>query len=174
MKVCIVSDSHDRADALAQAVRNAQAQGAEAVIHCGDLIGAQTLRPALALGLPVHLIHGNNAGDPQALHGLARASGGLLRYHGVDARLELAGRRIFVVHYDDYGAAFACTGDWDLVCCGHSHRAQVRQVASVIGTNTWLVNPGTVAGLAAPPTWVLGDLAEMRFEVHELAPAGSH
>ena len=171
MKVCIVSDSHDRADALAQAVREAQAQGAEAVIHCGDLIGAQSLKPALAVGLPVHLIHGNNVGDPQALHNLARASGGRLQYHGADARIELAGRQIFLVHYDHYGYAMACTGEWALVCCGHSHRAEVRQVASAKGHETWLVNPGTVAGLAAPPTWVLGDLAAMRFELRELGSA---
>ena len=112
MKICIVSDSHDRADALAQAVGEAKALGAEAVLHCGDLIGAQTLKPALALGLPVHLIHGNKVGDARALHNLARASGALLRYHGADARIELAGRRIFLVHYHDHGYAMACTGAW--------------------------------------------------------------
>ena len=78
MKICIVSDSHDRADLLAQAVREAKHAGAEAVIHCGDLIGAQTVKPALAHALPVHLIHGNNVGDTQALHRQSRASGGLL------------------------------------------------------------------------------------------------
>ncbi|MDH4175807.1 MAG: metallophosphatase family protein [Betaproteobacteria bacterium] len=168
MKICIVSDSHDRADALAQAVREAKALGAEAVIHCGDLIGAQTVKPALAAGLPVHLIHGNNVGDTQALHRQSRASGGLLQYHGADARLELGGRRVFVVHYDDYGYAMACTGEWDLVCCGHSHRAEARKVAGVNGNETWLVNPGTVAGLSAPATWALADLAAMRFDVHGL------
>lgn len=168
MKVCIVSDSHDRADALAQAVQAAAARGAEAVIHCGDLIGAQSLKPALAAGLPMHLIHGNNIGDTQALHRLSRTSDGQVQYHGADARIELCGRRVFVVHYDDYGYAMACTGDWDLVCCGHSHRAEVRRVDTVRGGSSWLVNPGTVAGLAAPQTWVWGDLATMRFEVHEL------
>jgi hypothetical protein len=168
VKICIVSDSHDRADALAQAVREAKALGAEAVIHCGDLIGAQTVKPALALGLPVHAIHGNNLGDPQAMHNQSRKSGGQLQYHGAEASLELAGRRLVVVHYDHHGHAMACTGDWDLVCCGHSHRAEIRQVPNVKGTTTWLVNPGTVAGLAAPATWALGDLAAMRFEVHTL------
>jgi len=168
VKICIVSDSHDRADALAQAVGEAKAQGAEAVIHCGDLIGAQTIKPALAHGLPIHLIHGNNVGDTQALHRQSRASDGLLQYHGADARLELAGRRVFVVHYDDYGYAMACTGDWALVCCGHSHRSEARKLAGVNGNETWLVNPGTVAGLAAPATWVLGDLAAMRFEIRAL------
>lgn len=169
MKICIVSDSHDRADALEQAVREAKAKGAEVVIHCGDLIGAQTVKPALSHGLPVHLVHGNNIGDVQALHFQMSKSGGLLRYHGMDARLELGGRRIFAVHYPEYGHAMACTGNWDLVCCGHSHTASVEQVANVAGGRTWLVNPGTVAGLAAPATWALGDLAEMRFEVFSMA-----
>jgi putative phosphoesterase len=173
MKVCIVSDSHDRADALAEAVREAKEAGAEAVIHCGDLIGAQTVKPALAHGLPVHLIHGNNVGDTQALHRQSRASGGLLQYHGADARLELGGRRVFVVHYDDYGFAMACTGHWDLVCCGHSHKFEARKVRTAQDTVSWLVNPGTVAGLAAPATWALADLAAMRFELRELGQAHS-
>jgi hypothetical protein len=98
----------------------------------------------------------------------ARESRGQLHYHGADARLELGGRRVFVVHYPEYGHAFACTGDWDLVCCGHSHTAGIEQVANVKGGRTWLVNPGTVAGLAAPATWALGDLAAMRFEVFSM------
>ena len=169
MKVCIVSDSHDRAQALAQAVDEGRGQGAEVVIHCGDLIGGNTLRPAMGLGLPLHVIHGNNIGDALALHNLSRASGGLVHYHGADARIELGGRRIFVVHYPEYGYAMACTGDWDLVCCGHSHSAGIEHVANVRGGATWLVNPGTVAGLAAPATWLLGDLELMRFEVRQLA-----
>jgi hypothetical protein len=169
MKVCIVSDSHDRAQALVQAVGEGRDQGAEAVIHCGDLIGGNTLRPAMELGLPLHVIHGNNIGDTVSLHNLSRASGGLVHYHGGDARIELGGRRIFVVHYPEYGYAMACTGDWDLVCCGHSHNAGIEHVANVRGGATWLVNPGTVAGLAAPATWLLGDLELMHFEVRQLA-----
>ena len=169
MKLCIVSDSHDRADALAQAVREAKALGAQAVVHCGDLIGTQTLRPTLALGLPVHVIHGNNLGDPVSLSRWARESNGQLQYHGPDARLELGGRRVFLVHYPEYGYAMACTGDWDLVCCGHSHEGGIRQVANVRGGKTWLVNPGTVAGLAAPATWALGELEAMRFELFTLS-----
>jgi hypothetical protein len=40
----------------------------------------------------------------------------------------------------------------------------VQQVKNVKGGSTWLVNPGTVAGLAAPATWLLADLAAMRFD----------
>ena len=169
MKICIVSDSHDRADALARCVHEAKTQGAEVVVHCGDLIGGHTLRGAMGAGLPLHLIHGNNLGDSMALHRLARESGGLLQYHGADARLDLDGRKVFLVHFPDYGYAMACTGDWDLVCCGHSHEAEIRQVANVRGGSSWLINPGTIAALAAPPTWVLADLQTMRFDLHTLS-----
>jgi putative phosphoesterase len=168
VKICIVSDSHDRADALAAAVRQAAEQGAQAVIHCGDLIGTQTLGAALKAGLPMHVIHGNNLGDPVSLSRWARDSKGQLSYYGPDARLELGGKRIFVVHYPEYGYAMACTGDWDLVCCGHSHEAGVQHVANVKGGKTWMVNPGTVAGLAAPSTWILADLGAMSFDTRVL------
>ena len=164
MRICIVSDSHDRTDALTQAVQAAKNEGAQAVIHCGDLIGTQTLRGALATGLPLHLIHGNNIGDTVSLARWVRERNGQFEYHGPDARLELGGRKIFAVHYPEYGYAMACTGDWDLVCCGHSHVAAIEQVPNVKGGKTWLVNPGTVAGLAAPATWILGDLDAMRFD----------
>jgi len=169
MKLCIVSDSHDRADPLARAVQEAAALGAEAVIHCGDLIGAQTIKPSLVHGLPIHAIHGNNLGDAAAMNFQSRKREGQLQYHGAEAALELEGRRIMVVHYDHHGYALACTGEWDLVCCGHSHKLDVREVPNVKGGKSWLVNPGTVAGIAAPATWVLADLAAMRFEAHTLA-----
>jgi putative phosphoesterase len=168
MKLCIVSDSHDRADALARAVQAGAREGARLVIHCGDIIGTQTLRGALDVGLPMHVIHGNNLGDAVSLGRWSRESNGQLHYHGGDARLDLAGKRVFVVHYPEYGYAMACTGDWDLVCCGHSHVAGIQRVANVKQGASLLVNPGTVAGLAAPATWMLGDLATMQFELRPL------
>jgi len=166
MKICIVSDSHDRGPMLAAAVREAKSLGAEAALHCGDVIGPSTLKSLLELGVPTHVIHGNNFGDFTAISQLAARSNGLLHYYGCDASLDLAGKKIFLVHYPHYGRAVACTGDYDLVCCGHSHEPDVTQQANVMGGATWLVNPGTVAGLGAPAaTWILGDLETMTFEV---------
>ncbi len=173
MKICIVSDSHDRSAPLMAAVTEAQVFGAQAVIHCGDLIGANTLRASLKLGIPVHAVHGNNIGDVAALYSMMEKSGGLFTYHGQEAVLELGGRRIFVTHMPRYGQAFACTGDYDLVCHGHSHAAHVGMQADVNGGHCWLVNPGSVAGIDAPgvdatPTWILGDLERMHFEIRML------
>jgi len=169
MKICIVSDSHDRAPMLASAVTAAKEAGAEAVIHCGDLIGAMTLRPLLEIGLPVHVVHGNNLGDLMALSNLCATSGGLITHHGADIDRQFAGRKLFATHYPHYGRAMACTGDYDIVCFGHSHVASVAQQPTLAGGMTWLVNPGSVGGLGAPATWLLADLASFNFEIRSLA-----
>jgi putative phosphoesterase len=167
MKICIVSDSHDRGPLLAAAVGAARELGAQAVLHCGDIIGAHTLKASMALGLPIHAVHGNNLGDPVAIARMACDSDGRFHYHGNDATLTLGGRRIFITHYPHIGEAFAGAGNHDLVCCGHSHEALIREVANHQGGTTWFVNPGTVAGLGAPAaTWILGDLAAMHFVIH--------
>jgi len=168
MKICIVSDSHDRAPMLASAVAAAKAEGAEAVIHCGDVIAAVTLRPLLDIGLPVHIVHGNNLGDAVAMWKMCASSDGVLTYHGQDADLVLDGRRIFATHYPHYARGLACTGDYDVVCYGHLHEAGVVHQPNIKGTGTWLVNPGTVGGLGAPATWMLADLSQFAFDIRAL------
>ncbi|GAB1234715.1 YfcE family phosphodiesterase [Ferrigenium sp. UT5] len=173
MKICIVSDSHDRSDALVDAITEARSAGAELVIHCGDLIGANTLRASLRLGIPIHAVHGNNLGDMASLYRMMAKNPGRFTYHGEAAVLEMAGRKIFVTHLPHHGQAFACTGDYDLVCHGHSHTAHVGKQQHVKGGECWLVNPGSVAGIDAPgvdaiPTWILGDLSSMTFEIRKL------
>ncbi len=170
MKICILSDSHDHIPLLEAAVRDALALGAEAVVHCGDVVAPSTLGCLEQFGLPVHVIHGNNTGDLYALTRLSHKPGGVLRYHGMDAGIELGGKRIFLVHYPHYARAMAATGDWDLVCCGHSHKVAIEWLPNVNGGQTALINPGTVGGVGKPQaTWVLGDLEHMNFDVHEVS-----
>ena len=119
----------------------------------------------------VNVIHGNNVGDAYMMGRIAASPANRIHYYGQDAGIRLGGRRIFLVHYPHYAAAMATTGDWDLVCCGHDHKADIRSVDNLAGTQTWLVNPGTVGGIKATATWVLGDLDTMRFTLHEVQPA---
>jgi len=168
MKICILSDSHDHIPLLDAAVSEARHLGAEAVVHCGDLVAPSTLECMEPHGLPVHVIHGNNTGDLYTLGRLAARPGSVIRYHGMDAGLHLGGRRIFLVHYPHYARAMATTGDWDLVCCGHSHRPEIDRIDNMSGTTTLLANPGTVGGVGdAPATWLLADLASMELVLHQ-------
>jgi putative phosphoesterase len=170
MKVCILSDSHDHIPLLDAAVAEAVASGAEAVLHCGDIVAPSTLRCLKKHGVPVHCIHGNNSGDLYILTTMAAQDDNPILYHGMDAAVEVGGRRIFLVHYPHYAKAMAATGDWDLVCCGHTHATLIEQVPNAKGGTTPVVNPGTIGGVGrAPATYVTADLDEMRFEVHEIS-----
>ncbi len=168
MKICIVSDSHDNRFLLAAAVEDARSRGAEAVLHCGDVVAPTTLKILNPIGLPVHVIHGNNSGDTFSLAQLSHDPDSVVHYHGQDAGIELAGRRIFLVHYPHYARAMATTGDWDIVCCGHDHRASVERIANMRQQETLFINPGTVGGVGATPTYVLGDLKRMEFEIYNV------
>jgi len=168
MKICIVSDSHDNLNLLEAAIADAVKRGAEAVLHCGDIVAPSTLKVTRQFEIPVHVIHGNNTGDQFALHHMAEKSAGKLNYHGKDAGITLADKKIFIVHYPHYARAMATTGDWDLVCCGHSHKALVQHIGNVKNADTLLINPGTVAGIGAPATYIMGDLESMEFEIIEL------
>ncbi len=169
MKVCILSDSHDHIPLLDAAVTEARSLGAEAVLHCGDVVAPSTLRCLQKHQLPTHVIHGNNTGDLYSLGKLALRPDSIIRYYGMDAALELDGKRIFLVHYPHYARAMAATGDWDLVCCGHSHDCNIEHLPNIKGGTTPVVDPGTVGGVGqAPATWILGDLSTMQFKVHEV------
>ena len=169
MKICIVSDSHDNRPLLEAGVRAARLAGAEAVLHCGDVVAPSTLEVLKPLNLPVHVIHGNNVGDAFAMGRIASKPSNRTHYYGQDAGIELAGRRIFLVHYPHYARAMAATGDWDLVCCGHTHKSRVDLLPNIHGGRTPLVNPGTVGGVGNDPaTYILADLESMQFEVFEI------
>ena len=165
MKICIVSDSHDHREPLAAAVAEAKALGAQAVLHCGDLVAPSTLHAVFGFELPLHLIHGNNTGDLFHLSRIAHDPKNRVHYYGQDGSLVLAERRIFMVHYPHYAKAMALTGDYDLVCNGHEHRAVIERIQNIKGKETLRVDPGTVGGVSAPATYALGDLQTLEFEI---------
>jgi uncharacterized protein len=166
MKICILSDSHDNIPLLKAAVQDAKEHGAEAIIHCGDVVAPSTLATLQRYELPIHAIHGNNSGDLYSLSRLAHKSKNLIEYYGQDADFQLGGRRIFLVHYPHYARALAMTGDYDLVCCGHTHKVQIERIPNMRQGETLLLNPGTVAGIgSAPATYILGDLNTLEFIV---------
>lgn len=95
LKICIVSDSHDHRGLLSRALEEAKNLGAEAVLHCGDVVAPSALHVVRRWGLPMHVIHGNNVGDVYHMTKLAADPVNLVQFHGQDAQLSLFGRRIF-------------------------------------------------------------------------------
>ena len=61
MKIGIISDTHDRLARTRYAVKLLQAQGADLLVHCGDLTGPEIV--AACSVLPLYFVFGNNDSD---------------------------------------------------------------------------------------------------------------
>lgn len=141
MKLGIMSDTHDNIWKLEEAISHLSE--AQAVLHCGDICSPFMIRrlgERLA-GVPVHVVWGNNDGDPFLISRVA-VDFPSIQLHGLTARLEFDGRRVAVNHYPDIARDMAHAGRYDIVCYGHDHTAHEERMG-----DTLLVNPGEVLGL---------------------------
>jgi putative phosphoesterase len=152
MKIAILSDVHDNIWKLAEVLEDAQRAGVGAALFCGDFCAPFTLKQ-IGEGVdgPVHVVFGNNDGDVLFLSRIAKGLENVT-LHGPFAYVELGGRRIAVNHYPQIARDQALSGQYDLVCHGHDHEANVERVGG-----TLLVDPGEVMGRLGPSTYAVYD-----------------
>jgi len=164
MKIAVISDSHDNRTKFKQAATLAKQLDAEAILHCGDIVAPSTLKEAKDTDLPIHAIHGNNVGDLIMMNKIASKPENNISFYGQDAAIKLADKKIFIVHYPHYAKALALTGDYDLVCYGHDHTYYEEIITSIKNSQCLLANPGSVAGLDGPASFMIIDLSDMSVE----------
>jgi putative phosphoesterase len=120
MRIGILSDTHDRAARAGRAAERLRAEGAERLIHCGDVTGPDVVFAVHAAGLPAAYVFGNCDHDRSALRAAFEAVGATcLDAGGV---LELGDKRVAVTHGDDTRAfrrLLAARPDYLLY--GHTH-----------------------------------------------------
>lgn len=136
MRIGIVSDSHGHVENCWPAVRMLESLQVEVILHCGDVGTAEVLRQFAQW--PVHFVLGN-CDDPQTDWG--EADQALLQGHGKFAELELDGKKIALLHSDDIRKFHSTvhSGEYDLVCYGHTHVAKQENVGK-----TLVLNPGAL------------------------------
>ena len=150
MKIAVMSDSHDHLIPLRAALERAAAAGAEALIHCGDLIAPFVLAELRKFAGPVHVVFGNNDGEVYLWTQLAAHTN--VELHGEVAELELGGRKLLVVHEQQVAEAFAATGRYDAVLYGHVHQSGERRVGEAL-----LLGAGEIMGFKEPPSFAVYD-----------------
>lgn len=137
MLIGILSDTHDHADAMKAAVAVLKEHGAEFYIHCGD-VGGEGVLDHLT-GLPAAFVWGNTDFDRKSLTDYARSLG--IACHGTLADLQLDGKRIAVMHGDDFSLRKQLLHDqvYDYLLQGHTHVRQDERVGK-----TRVINPGAL------------------------------
>jgi hypothetical protein len=133
----IVSDTHDRAETMALAVRMLRERGAEFFIHCGD-VGSPRVLDHLA-GLAACFVFGNCDWDRA---GLKRYAAHIdLACHDAFGDLTLDGKRIAVIHGDDSALKRRLLAEQqhDYLLQGHSHLREDTRIGRMR-----LINPGAL------------------------------
>jgi hypothetical protein len=156
----VLSDTHGDVATTARAVQEFRTRAVQLVVHCGD-IGSPDI-PALLGDWPTHFVLGNVDGNSRRLHAAITAQAGQV-LHGRCGTLNVGNRRVAWLHGDDeaqFRALVDCR-DWDVVCYGHTHRAECRMV-----NGTLVVNPGAIH-CGYPPSVAVIDL--VRLEVQAIA-----
>jgi putative phosphoesterase len=136
MRIGILSDTHDRVERTARAVRRLADLGAACLVHCGDFTRPDVLDACAVL--PAYFVFGNNDFDQAGLRRAAGLSGATCL--GASGVVDLAGKRVAVTHGDltrEVRRLAASAPDYLLY--GHSHEpADARD-----GPTRW-VNPGAL------------------------------
>jgi putative phosphoesterase len=153
MRIGVISDTHGHVLNTLAAVRLLSSLEVEAVLHCGDI--GTTEIPRLLRQWPTHFVLGNCDYDEVVLRAAIEQAG--LVSHGRFGDVELGGRRIALIHSDDLRLfQRVCTsGEYDLVCYGHTHRAEQHQQGK-----TLILNPGALYR-ATPHSLAVVDLDEL-------------
>lgn len=164
MKILIISDSHDNVANLEKVFAWAKDNGIEALIHAGDVCAPSVLGKVIASGFsgPIHLIFGN-VGDPVLLKQVAEKFP-RVQYYGEKGQFELDGKKIILVHELDKMTPFLESKLGDVIIYGHTHKAEVKTEDGVL-----IINPGTIGGLFAVPTFAVFDTETGQAEVKELS-----
>jgi putative phosphoesterase len=160
MLLGVVSDTHGHVPYTQAAVDMLLRHNVNVVAHCGDIGSPQI--PALFAAWPTHFVLGNVDRDVARL--AAAIEEAKLTFHQRFADFTLAGRRIALVHSDDFYAfrnAIA-SGDYDLVCYGHSHVAEQHREG-----RTLVLNPGALYR-ADPHSLAIVDLTTMAATIIDL------
>jgi len=114
----------------------------ETAIFCGDAVAPFMSSYFKELNIPVYACLGNNDEDHI---GLLKMGGENVHWTNLSqeyGEVELGGKKIAFCHYPKLGELLAGTGDYDLVCHGHTHVVRSEFISS-----TLLCNPGSVCGI---------------------------
>jgi putative phosphoesterase len=139
MRIGVVSDTHGNVRNTRAAVAQLRELRVDVVLHCGDI--GSLLIVSLFSGWPTHFVLGNVDDDDAGWESSIDDGipGG--EFHGRAARIVLEEKRIAVIHGDDQSALQAAihSGEYDLVCSGHTHQRELRRVGRTI-----VLNPGAL------------------------------
>ena len=150
MRIGVVSDTHDRGEAVGEAVRLLAEHHVELILHCGDIETPETVR--LFRPVPTHFVFGNWDKDRLKLVAAVKDIGGA--HHDSFGAIELCGKRVAWVHSHERHQLrqLEHSDFFDYVFYGHTHVREQHRTGK-----TLVANPGALFR-ANPKTCIVLDV----------------
>ena len=137
MRLGILSDTHDQLNRTRRGVESLRAEGAAALVHCGDLTGPEVV--FLCAVLPCYFTFGNHDADNVADLERAITEVGAVSL-GWGGEVILGGKRVGVTHgHMSTDVRRLLWAGPDYLLSGHSHMARDHQEGA-----TRRINPGAL------------------------------
>ncbi len=162
MKIAVMSDTHDHLENVEKAVALATERGADVLLHCGDICSPFVMDRLAPFEGPVHVVFGNNDGDPLTISRIAERFSNITVHHHTGV-IETEKGLVAFTHYPEHGKGLAATGSYAVVFSGHTH---IRMAEEINGTPH--INPGEIMGLLERPGFVIFDLESGESETVEI------
>jgi hypothetical protein len=149
MRIAVISDTHSRTVSVAKALKIIAERKADAILHCGDICDAETVRLFPA---HTHFVFGNCDYLREDMEQAINEIGATL--HGAWGQLDLADRSIAFTHGDDHQRLHDLehADTFDFLFHGHTHIAKEHRTGK-----TRVINPGALQRVARR-TFVILDL----------------
>lgn len=136
MIIAVLSDTHSRVATVERVLTQIRNEGADLLIHCGDIEDADTVRLFPA---HTHFVFGNCDWDRGAIRQAIEEIGATL--HEPFGRLELEGKTLGFVHGDDKRLYLELenSATYHFLFYGHTHQAREHRTGK-----TRVINPGAL------------------------------
>lgn len=160
MIIGIISDTHDNIYLIDEVVEQLNKREVDLVLHAGDYVSPFTVSHFKPLKAKLIGVFGNNCAERDLLKRLFKEIGAEVR--GSFAEISAEGLKIALYHghEEDLLNSLINSEGYDVVICGHTHKAETYKKGG-----TTVINPGEVCGyLTGKSTYALLDAQTLRSE----------
>ncbi len=159
MKIAICSDSHDNLVNISKFLHYCNMNDVEVILHCGDWCAPSTLRYFREnFNGQIFGVYGNVHDDDTVMKKLAKEQKIKIKSDKLNIKLEKF--NILLTHYPETATRIAKTKKYHFVFYGHNHKPWKEVIEK-----TYVVNPGTLAGMFYKATFATYDTKTRKLEL---------
>lgn len=156
MKIAIISDIHDNQENLRACLDWCRKNDIAQIICCGDMANSETLAELASFSGAIHLV----AGNCDLYYGEEVEQYENIKYYGKIGYAEIGGFMAGICHENYLVKKVIEKKPVNIVFFGHTHRPWIKDA-----NNVKTVNPGTLGGWNARPTFAFWDTEKRSLEL---------